>query len=218
LISANDVLNLAFDRELKISYRQAMIDEAILEAYHAEEQALKKGDILFMEGEMPRNYYQIKTGEIKVSNYNNEGKEFMQGIFYDKQSFGEPPLLGNFPYPATSQALKNTIVYKLPLNRFTELLQQNFEVHWQLTATLSQRLRYKAMIMKEISSHSPEHRILTLIDYLKKHAAPVQAFEVKLTRQQIADLTGLRVETVIRAIKNLEAQQQVKIIGRKVYR
>lgn len=195
-----------------------MIEESILEAYHAEEQTLNKGDILFMEGEMPRNYYQIKTGEVKVSNYNPEGKEFMQGIFYDGQSFGEPPLLGNFPYPATSQALKETILYKLPLQRFTELLKQNFELHWKLTATLSQRLRYKAMIMKEISSHSPEHRILTLIDYLKKHAAPTHQFEVKLTRQQIADLTGLRVETVIRAIKNLENQQEVKIIGRKVYR
>ncbi|WP_299463037.1 Crp/Fnr family transcriptional regulator [uncultured Microscilla sp.] len=195
-----------------------MIKESILQQYEAEVQVLNKGDILFMEGEMPRHYYQIKEGEIKVSNYNNEGKEFMQGIFYNKQSFGEPPLLGNFPYPATSQALKTTTVYKLPLRRFIELLQNNFEVHWQLTATLSQRLRYKAMIMKEISSHSPEHRILTLIDYLKKHTAPTDRFEVKLTRQQIADLTGLRVETVIRAIKNLEAQQEVQIIGRKVYR
>lgn len=195
-----------------------MIQEAILTKYQAEEHHLNKGDILFMEGEMPRNYYQIKSGEIKVSNYNNEGKEFIQGIFYDEQSFGEPPLLGNFPYPATSQALCATIVYRLPLPRFTELLRDNFEVHWQLSSTLSQRLRYKAMIMKEISSHSPEHRILTLIDYLKKHAPPADQFEVKLTRQQIADLTGLRVETVIRAIKNLETQQEVQIIDRKVFR
>lgn len=199
-------------------YIKKMIQEAILAKYQAEEHGLNKGDILFMEGEMPRNYYQIKNGEIKVSNYNNEGKEFIQGIFYDEQSFGEPPLLGNFPYPATAQALCATIVYRLPLLRFTELLKDNFEVHWQLSSTLSQRLRYKAMIMKEISNHSPEHRIITLIDYLKKHAPPTEQFEVKLTRQQIADLTGLRVETVIRAIKNLETQQEVQIISRKVFR
>ena len=197
-----------------------MIKEAILAEYRAEEYSLTKGEMLFMEGETPRYYYQVKSGEIKMLNYNEEGKEFIQGIFYAQQSFGEPPLLGNFPYPATAQAVRNSIVYRLPLKRFTELLKNNFEVHWQLSATLASRLRYKSMIMREIASHSPEHRIITLIDYLKKQGVSEknEMFEVKLTRQQIADLTGLRVETVIRAIKNLEGQQELTIIDRKVWR
>ena len=41
---------------------------------------------------------------------------------------------------------------------------------------------------------------------------------VEITRQQIADLTGLRVETVIRAIKSLEKKGEVTIKDRKVYR
>ena len=41
---------------------------------------------------------------------------------------------------------------------------------------------------------------------------------VDFTRQQIGDLTGLRVETVIRAIKSLEKKRMLKIINRKVYR
>ncbi|HAS47193.1 MAG TPA: Crp/Fnr family transcriptional regulator [Microscillaceae bacterium] len=197
-----------------------MIEETILAEYQAEEYLLKKGEMLFMEGETPRYYYQVKSGEIKMLNYNEEGKEFIQGIFYAQQSFGEPPLLGDFPYPATAQAVRNSTVYRLPLKRFTELLKNNFEVHWQLSATLASRLRYKSMIMREISSHAPEHRLLTLIDYLKKQTstADIGRFEVKLTRQQMADLTGLRVETVIRAIKNLEAQQELTIIDRKVWR
>ena len=195
-----------------------MIEEATLKKYEAEEQVLKKGEMLFMEGDTPRYYYQVKRGEVKMMNYNEEGKEFIQGIFYDGQSFGEPPLLGDFPYPANAQALQHTIVYRLSMPKFTQLLKNNFEIHWQLSATLALRLRYKSMIMREISSHSPEHRILTLIDYLKQHTSSTERFEVKLTRQQIADLTGLRVETVIRAIKNLEAQQELQIVDRKVWR
>jgi hypothetical protein len=34
----------------------------------------------------------------------------------------------------------------------------------------------------------------------------------------MADLTGLRVETVIRAIKSLEKKKELKIIKRKVFR
>ncbi|WP_238349718.1 helix-turn-helix domain-containing protein [Chryseobacterium cucumeris] len=39
---------------------------------------------------------------------------------------------------------------------------------------------------------------------------------VPLTRQQIANLTGLRVETVIRSIKKMEREHILKLIGRKI--
>lgn len=39
---------------------------------------------------------------------------------------------------------------------------------------------------------------------------------IDLTRQQIADLTGLRVETVIRTLKRLESDSKVQIINSKV--
>ena len=195
-----------------------MIDLVLLKKFGAEEKFLEKGEELFHEGAKANFYYQVKSGEIKVYNSNEEGKEFVQGIFTDGQSLGEPPLIGDFPYPATAVALKPSVVYRLAFAAFEELLKENFEIHRELSRGLAKRLQYKAMIMKEISSYDPEHRILTLIDYLKSENEPTDQFEVKLTRQQIADLTGLRVETVIRSIKNLESKGELEIIGRKVYR
>lgn len=40
---------------------------------------------------------------------------------------------------------------------------------------------------------------------------------VKLTRQQIADMTGLRVETVIRSIRQMEEKGELVIDKGKVY-
>ena len=152
-------------------------------------------------------------------NYNEEGKEFVQGIFTDGQSFGEPPLFGGFPYPASAQALEETELFKLNYSKFIELLKDNFEIHLQMTATLSHRLRYKAMIMSEISIHEASHRLLTFLDYLKKEAGKQnQSHEINLTRQQLADLLGLRVETVIRSIKNLKNNGEIAINGRKLCR
>jgi CRP-like cAMP-binding protein len=73
----------------------------------------------------------------------------------------------------------------------------------------------------EIASEDPEHRVLQLIDYAIKHFNLNQnenGYFVDFTRQQIGDLTGLRVETVIRTIKALEKKRMLKIINRKVYR
>ena len=65
------------------------------------------------------------------------------------------------------------------------------------------------------------HRILRFFDYLKNdvHKLTINSnFQIPYTRQQIADILGLRVETVIRSIKSLENKGEVKIISRKVYR
>jgi len=42
-------------------------------------------------------------------------------------------------------------------------------------------------------------------------------FEVPFTRQQIANMTGLRVETVIRAVKKMQHDKVLKIEGGKIF-
>lgn len=195
-----------------------MIEENLLLDYKAKIITLKKDDNLFFEGDNPTHFYQIKMGSIKVSNYSDDGKEFVQGIFSNGESLGEPPLLGEFEYPGTGCALAPTTIYAVRKEYFEELLKDNFEVQMKLLKTLSKRLHYKAMIMREISSYDPEHRILTLIDYLKEKDKITTTYEVPITRQQIANLTGLRVETVIRAIKQLEEKKELEIKQRHVYR
>lgn len=197
-----------------------MIDENLLLNYGAKRVTYSKGDQLFREGESALNFYQIASGEIKMNNYNEDGKEFIQGIFSIGQSFGEPPLLANVKYPANAEAVSNAEVFQLSKEQFLELLSSNPKVHLKITTTLAKRLYYKAIMVSEISSQEPEHRILRIIDYLKQTDKVEGKFNYRLdlTRQQLADLTGLRVETVIRATKSLEKKGELVIRKRKVYR
>ena len=160
-------------------------------------------------------YFQIQNGEIKMYNLTEDGKEFVQGIFGDDKSFGEPPLLGDFKYPASALATKSTTLIRLHKNAFISLLRLNPDIHLEFTSLLCKRLAYKAMIGKEISIHPPEHRILTLLNYLKKQGNTTD-FIVELSRQQIAELTGLRVETVIRATKKLESKKILRLENHKI--
>ncbi|MEA5257860.1 Crp/Fnr family transcriptional regulator [Arcicella aquatica] len=194
-----------------------MIPPAILEKFGATRKILVKTEVLFEEGTDAHFYYQIINGEIKVLNWSEEGKEFIQGIFSDGQGLGEPPLLGRFPYPATAMATMTTEVYKLSYQAMIALLQDNFDIHLKLTHILSNRLQYKAMIMKDMSTQDAEHRIVSMLSYLKKKEGIKGVFEVNLTRQNLADLTGLRVETVIRTIKLMQEQKKLKIKGRKIW-
>jgi len=198
-----------------------MISETLLLNFGAKLKTFYKEDYIFREGQKATYYYQVKTGDVKMNNFNANGKEFIQSIFSAPRSFGEPPLFSNILYPANAIAMNQTEIYLLKKEIFIELLLKHPQVHLEVTSALAERLYYKAIMAAEISSEDPEHRILTILDYLKKdihHLSQPFSFEVDITRQQIADLTGLRVETVIRATKSLERKQELKIIQRKIYR
>lgn len=198
-----------------------MIAADLLEKYGASKKFYEKTATVFEEGKLPTHYYQIVSGEIKMNNYNDDGREFIQGIFYKEQSFGEPPLFLNQKYPASAVAVEESQILCLPRSNFMKLLEENPAISIKIIENLAQRLYYKSVMAAEISTHEPEHRVLKLIDHgisyfnFKKDA---DGFLINFTRQQIGDLTGLRVETVIRAIKALEKKGELKIINRKVYR
>lgn len=198
-----------------------MIATELLEKYGALKKSFSKNEIVFEEGDLPTHYHQIISGEIKMSNYNDDGREFIQGIFYKDQSFGEPPLFLNQKYPANSIAVEDSDILVLPKSDFMKLLEENPKISIRIIENLAQRLYYKSVMAAEISTHEPEHRVLKLIDHgiayfnFKKDS---NGYLINFTRQQIGDLTGLRVETVIRTIKALEKKGELKIVNRKVYR
>lgn len=198
-----------------------MIEAHLLLHYDAEILKIEKDTAIFDYGSKAQFYYQVKSGEVKMNNINRDGKEFIQGIFYEGQSFGEPPLFADVAYPAGAETITDAEIYRLPKHRFFELLKHNPQAHLKVSEVLASRLYYKAIMASEISSQEPEHRVLRLLDYTKTHIQKLEAheiLEVDLTRQQIADLTGLRVETVIRACKSLEKKGEIEIKKRKIFR
>ncbi len=198
-----------------------MIPEELLRNFNANYKDYKKGDVIFTENNTAFNYFQISSGIVKMNNYNDYGKEFIQGIFYKNQSFGEPPLFIDVKYPASAVAISESKILVISKEQLFKLLQENPLIHLKITQSLAKRLYYKAIIASEISSQEPAHRVLRFIDYLKDDVYKISGdftFKVDYTRQQIADILGLRVETVIRVIKSLEKDNQLKILKRKVYR
>lgn len=196
-----------------------MFPSTVLQRYHAKLVSLRKDQVLFHAGDKASDYFQVEEGSVKMFVASNDGQEFIQGIFTSGESFGEPALIGNFQYPGSVVALESTKVWKLPSDYFVQMLKENFDLHWKMNQVLCQRLRYKSMVLSEISSYEPEHRLTTLLRYYKsKHAKPNTAVKVIVpyTRQQLADMSGLRVETVIRTVKKMEKDGKLMLEGHRI--
>ncbi|MGB0975227.1 MAG: Crp/Fnr family transcriptional regulator [Flavobacteriaceae bacterium] len=194
-----------------------MISEELLITYGSILKQYRKDDVIFEKNNTAKFFYQIHTGTVKMYNRSEDGKEFVLGYFHDTQSFAEPPLFGDFEYPANAEATEDSSIYVLNKTAFFNLLKDHFDIHLQLNKILCERIKYKSMMMSEISINSSEHQLMSLLLYFKKNANAVAPYEIGLTRQQLADLTGLRVETVIRTIKSLAAKKKLEIINRKIY-
>ena len=78
----------------------------------------KKGEIIYEPDTPPKAVYFIKSGKVKMVTVNQDGNEFIQGIFKSPEYFGEPALILNKPYLAYTVALQDSEIIIVDKNNF----------------------------------------------------------------------------------------------------
>ena len=208
---------------LVLNLMKPMIDIDTLLCWGATYKQLKAGEIIFEEGSQGRYFHQLVEGRVRWINVDEDGREFIQKVIEEGESFGELPLLDDGPYVATAVADKESMVIRLPKEAFLQLLRENPQLMFAFTRLMTQRLRHKFVILKEVACQDPERKVITILNmYREDHPNAdcpkcKKGIRVGLTRQEIADMVGLRVETVIRTIRRLQEKGSVEILRGKVY-
>lgn len=192
------------------------IDIDLLFSWGAIAKEYGKQEVIFEENDKANFYFQVIEGNVRMFNCNDEGKEFTQGYFSNGQSFGEPPLFIDEKYPATAVAFHDSKIIKLSKDKFLKMLEEYPKIQKNLIALMARRIHNKARASKDIINQKPEFRILAFLKANKKGTTQEKEL-VPYTRQEIANFTGLRVETVIRTFSKMQANKQVTIINHKVY-
>ncbi len=195
------------------------IDLDLLFTWGAVAKKYKKNDIIFYEDDRALFYYQIIEGAVRMYNSNEEGKEFTQGTFGKGNSFGEPPLFINEVYPTTAIALHDSVIIKLSKEKLMRILEDYPSVKLSFLELLAQRIYNKTITSKQIINQNPEHRIKCFLENYKKKnkISSTEKVFIPYTRQEIADFTGLRVETVIRTLSEMNKSKKVSIEKHKLY-
>lgn len=192
------------------------IDLDLLFTWGAIAKEYKKNEIIFHEEESANFYYQIIDGCVRMYNSNDEGKEFTQGYFKNGHSFGEPPLFIDEVYPSTAVAFKDSKIIKISKEKFLKILEEYPFIQKQFLNLMAERIHTKAKTTKDIVNQKPEFRILAFLNAHKNPDCPKKEL-VEFTRQEIANFTGLRVETVIRELSRMSKTNKVEIINHKLY-
>jgi len=195
------------------------IQESLLHSVEAIEEQYNAGDYIFREEATPQFYYQIVTGEVKLNSYKEDGKEFIQNILSERSCFGESMLILGKPYPVNAVALTKCVILKVGRDQFFQLLQENPGIFMDMYKTMSEKTSEKIVLMEKISGKNAEERLIELMNQMKdaKENKDRFSFEVPHTRQQLASLTGLSLETTIRVIKRMEKNEILIIKNGKIF-
>ena len=193
------------------------IDLDLLYTWGAITKEYKKNEVIFNEGEIASFYFQIVEGNIRMFNSSEDGKEFIQGYFTNGDSFGEPPLFIDEKYPCTAVAFQDSIIIKLSKDKFLKIIDEYPSIQKNFLTLMAHRIHNKAKTSKDIINQKPEHRILAFLHAYKKKNSSIKKELIPFTRQEIANFTGLRVETVIRAVTKMKSSKKIDIVNHKIY-
>jgi CRP-like cAMP-binding protein len=196
-----------------------LINTTLLQSYGAETLHMSTLDTIFQEGDTPKCYYQIINGRIKLNHYDEDGKEIIQSVLVAGQSVCELLLFIDEKYPVNAETLTSCDILKVSKEDFFKLLDEHPDVSLDINKFLSERLFQKFVMMQHNLSLKPEVRLLGVLNYFKSYSDNKEpySFEVYLTRKQLASITGLRIETVIRTVKKMESDQILKLENSKIF-
>jgi CRP/FNR family transcriptional regulator len=167
------------------------------------ERRFKTGEYVFREGEPSCYLYAIRKGSIKVFRESSEGQRRVLEILSAGDVCGTSGLLAGTQI-ASAQAFEDTEVHAMSRVDFLYLLDTNKALAKEIIAFLGKKLVKLHEMIINFASGRVEQRIASLLLGLcERHGSPVRGgirIDIRLTRQDIADIVGTTVETSIRVM------------------
>ncbi len=172
--------------------------------------AYRKKDTIFSEGESPEWFYVVVKGKVKVTKLSHEGKEIILEVISPNDIFGGVAVLRNFPYPANAVAMEDSEVLKISRKNLMRLVDRFPNLMYCIALQLGDRMKSSYDSLKNIALERVEARIAALLLKLSNKVG-IQTDEgividMRLTKQDVADMVGTTVETSIRTFSKFKKQ------------
>jgi CRP/FNR family transcriptional regulator len=182
----------------------------------------KKNEVILQEEDTNEFMYIILFGNVKVTQTTKDGKEIILSMHKSDDFFGEISLIDGKTSPATVTATDNSLIAIVSKKDFYALIFNQDKVLENLLTILCSRLRdsWKRIELLNFKNASDRIKMIFLMlsyDNGKKTDEGI-VLNIKMTHQNIADMTGLTRETVTRIIDKLQTAGEITVLKNKKIR
>jgi len=172
--------------------------------------SVRKKETIFSEGEPPEWFYLVLSGKVKVTKISHEGKEIILEVISPTDIFGGVAVIRGFPYPANAVAMEDSSVVKISRKNLMRLVDRFPNLMYCIAMQLGDRMKSSYDSLKNIALERVESRIAALLLKLAgKVGVETKAgtlIDMRLTKQDVADMVGTTVETSIRTFSKFKKQ------------
>jgi len=170
----------------------------------------KKKEDIFVEGEQPEWFYIVSKGKVKITKLSQDGKEIILELISPYDIFGGVAVLRNFPYPANAVAMEDSEVIKISRKNLMRLVDRFPNLMYCMALQMGDRMKSSYDSLKNIALERVEARIAALLLKLAHKVGTETAegiiIDMRLTKQDVADMVGTTVETSIRTFSKFKKQ------------
>jgi CRP/FNR family transcriptional regulator len=187
--------------------------------------AFKKKEVIFSEGDPPDWLYIVAEGKVKITKLSMDGKEIILEVIQPMDFFGGVAVLKGFPYPANAMAMEDSKLIRISRTNLMRILNRFPHLMYRMALQLGDRMKESHESLKNIALERVESRIASLLLKLSDKAGQKVndglLIDMKLTKQDIAEMVGTTVETSIRTMSKFKklgiiAEKEGKILIKDV--
>lgn len=179
---------------------------------------VKKGEVIFKEGEVVKGVYFVYQGVVKVHKKWGTEKELIIRLASRGAIFGHRGFGGNNIYPISATALEDGIICFFDVDFFESTLKVNTEFTYNLMMFFAGELQKSEQKMRNLAHMSVKGRVAQALISLEDQfgVRPDQSINIELSRQDLASFAGATYETVFRVLNELLKENLIKTTGKKI--
>ena len=159
--------------------------------------SLRRGVVLFAEGDTPDRCYLVLSGRIAIAHESDDGRESLLAVLGSGELFGEMGFLDGCDRSAQARTLEESSVLLVPYTELRLLYENNPSALWSVVQLLARRLRTTDEALSDVMLLDVMGRTAKR---LLEMAGDHDEFELPLTQEELASMVGASRERVNKAI------------------
>jgi CRP/FNR family transcriptional regulator len=176
----------------------------------------RRGEVVFHEGTQPQGVYVVCKGAVKIYKSGRSGQQMIARIERGGDLLGHIALLSDEgPYTGTAEALDASVISMIDRKSFLDFLEKFPQASLALLRELSRDVRRSSNQARDIAFKPARGR---LADALLRMMLPGRPFPhvLGLKRRDLADMSGLTIETSVRLLKDFELRGLIRRQGKDI--
>lgn len=179
---------------------------------------IKKGEVIFKEGEKLKGVYCVSNGVSKLSQLSSNGKDQIVKLVTKGEILGQRSVIAEEPANLSAKALSDMKVCFIPKDIITNTLHKNPDFTYEVLRHMAHDLKDADDVIVNMSQKTVKQRIAAAFLYLKDNFGEDEDgfLLLSLPREDFANIVGTAIESIIRMISKFKKEGLIKASGKKI--